>query len=133
MYIYSTIHYWYKLINICQESKQIKPAYRNLPCIRHTHVFGPNFQEKKFLVLIFKFNYSFVFRHKTNYRIPGYYFAYGYRYCFLKLRFQCISINKTIKNIYVDTELVLPMYSVHPYFSFKILDKNVCIIYSKIR
>ena len=63
-----------------------------LPCIMHTHVFGPNFQEKN---LSFYFLLQlFIFRNKTDYRIPGYYFAYGYCYCFLELHFECISINK---------------------------------------
>ena len=39
---------------------------------------------------------------------------------------------KRIKNIYRDTELVLPMYNVHPYFSLKNLGKKACIIQSKI-
>ena len=50
---------------------------------------------------------------KTYYCIPGHYFAYRYRYCFLELHFYCISMNKRIKNIYIDTELVLPMYIMH--------------------
>ena len=52
--------------------------------------------------------------------------------CFLELHFQCISISKRIKNIYIDIELVLPMYNVHPYFFLKNLDRKVCIIHSKI-
>ena len=35
-----------------------------------------------------------------------------------------ISINERIKNIYIDAELVLPMYNVHPYFSLKNLGKK---------
>ena len=31
--------------------------------------------------------YLLIFRNKTNYHIPGYYFAYGYCYCFLELHF----------------------------------------------
>ena len=38
-----------------------------------------------------------------------------------------------MKNIYIDTELVIPMYNVHPYFSLKNLGKVVCIIHSEIR
>ena len=41
--------------------------------------------------------------------------------------------NKRIKNIYRDTELVLPMYNVHPYFSLKNLGKKVHIIRSRIQ
>ena len=41
------------------------------------------------------------------------------------------SINKRIKNIYIDKELVLPMYNVHPYFSLKNLGKKVHIIHGK--
>ena len=35
-----------------------------------------------------------------------------------------MSINKRIKDIYTDTELVLPMYNMHPYFSLKNLGKK---------
>ena len=35
-------------------------------------------------------------------------------------------------NIYIDMELVLPMYNVYPYFSLKNLGKNVHIIPGKI-
>ena len=38
----------------------ISDSYRILPCIVCTRVFGPNFQEKSFL-LIFKFNYLFIY------------------------------------------------------------------------
>ena len=41
-------------------------------------------------------------------------------------------IFKSIKNIYIDPELVLPMYNEHPYFSFKYLGKKVHIIHGKI-
>ena len=34
--------------------------------------------------------------------------------------------------MYIDTELVLPMCNVHPYFSLKNLDQKVCIIHGKI-
>ena len=78
------------------------------------------------LQLCHKFN-------KTNYRIPGYYFTYRYRYCFLESHFQCINLNKRIKNIYIDTELVVPMYNAHPYFSLKNLGKKVHIIHGKIQ
>ena len=64
-----------------------------------------------------------------DYHIPGYYFAYGYHYCFLELRFLHIGINKRIKNFYIDTELVLPMYNTHPYFSLKNLGKKVHVIH----
>ena len=37
-----------------------------------------------------------------------------------------------MKNIYIDTELVLPMYTAHPYFSPKCLGKKVCIIRGKM-
>ena len=43
-----------------------------------------------------------------------------------------MSINKRIRNIYVDPELVLPMYNVHPYFPLKNLGKKMRIIHSKI-
>ena len=72
-----------------------------------------------------------IFRNKTNYHIPGYYFVYRNYYCFLELHFSWISINKRIKNIYIDTELVLPMYNAHPYFSLKNLGKKVHLIYNK--
>ena len=36
-----------------------------------------------------------------------------------------------MKNIYIDTELVLPMYNVHPYFSLKNLSKK-CSLYMTI-
>ena len=39
-----------------------------------------------------------------------------------------MSINKRIKNTYIDTELVLPMYNVHLYFSLKNLGKK-CALY----
>ena len=32
-----------------------------LPCVMHTHVFGPNFQQKKSFVLIFKLDYLFIY------------------------------------------------------------------------
>ena len=35
-----------------------------------------------------------------------------------------ISIHKRIKSIYIDTELVLPMYNAYPYFSLKNLGKK---------
>ena len=35
-----------------------------------------------------------------------------------------MSINKRIKNNFIDMELVLPMYNEHPYFSFKNLGKS---------
>ena len=97
------------------------------------HIFGPNFQEKvvRFNFLI-QFIYLFIFRNKTDYHIPRYYFAYRYHYCFLELHFYRISISKTIKNIYTDTELELPMYNAHPYFSLKNLAKKVHIICSEI-
>ena len=41
-------------------------------------------------------------------------------------------MNKRIKNIYIDTELALPMYNVHPFFSLKNLGKKVHIINGKI-
>ena len=34
--------------------------------------------------------------------------------------------------MYIDMELVLPMYNMHPYFSLRNLGKKVCIIYGKI-
>ena len=47
--------------------------YNAHPC------FGPELSGKKSFGLIF------IFRNKTDYYIPGYYFAHGYRYCFLEL------------------------------------------------
>ena len=41
--------------------------------------------------------------------------------------------NKGIKNIAIDTELVLSMYNVHPYFSLKNLGKNVHMKHGKIQ
>ena len=41
-------------------------------------------------------------------------------------------INKRMENIYIDMELVLPIYSAHPYFSLKNWGKKVRIIHSKI-
>ena len=40
-------------------------------------------------------------------------------------------MNKRIKNIYKDMELVLSKYNVHPYFSLKNLGKKVHIIQGK--
>ena len=57
---------------------------------------------------VIQFIYLFIFRNKTMYCIPGYYFVYGYCYCFLELYFYWISINKRIKNIYIDMELYYP-------------------------
>ena len=34
-------------------------------------------------------------------------------------------MKKRIKNIYINTVLVLPVYNAHPYFSFKNLGKKV--------
>ena len=56
-------------------------------CIYCTPMFLPqNFRGK-----IFHFNFfnsiTDLFRNKTNYRIPGYSFAYRYCYCFLELPF----------------------------------------------
>ena len=48
-------------------------------------------------------------------------------------RYKVQEIFKRIKNIYIDTELVLPMYNAHPYFSLKNLGKKVLIIHGKIR
>ena len=45
----------------------------------------------------------------------------------------CMSRNERIENIYIDLELVPPMYNVHPYFSLKNLGKKVCIIHGKIQ
>ena len=56
-----------------------------------------------------------------------YYFAYGYCYCFLELHFYHRTINKRIKNIYIDMELVLPMYNAHPYFPSKTLAKKCAL------
>ena len=39
-----------------------------------------------------------------------------------------MSINKKIRNTYMDMKLVLPMYNVHPYFSLKNLGKK-CALY----
>ena len=59
-----------------------------LPCIMRTHVVGPNIWEKN---LLFSFLnsiiYLFMFRNKTDNRIPGYYFAYGYHHCFVETHF----------------------------------------------
>ena len=38
-----------------------------------------------------------------------------------------------METIDIDTELVLPMYNVHPYVSLRHLGKKVCIIHSKIQ
>ena len=35
---------------------------------------------------------------------------------------------KRMKNIYIDTELLLPMYNAHSYFSLKIVGKK-CALY----
>ena len=42
-----------------------------------------------------------------------------------------MSINKRIKNIYIDTELVLPMYNMHPYFYLKNLGKKCSLHMAK--
>ena len=42
-------------------------------------------------------------------------------------------INKRIKNIYIDIELVLPTYNVHSYFSLNNLGEKLHIILGKIR
>ena len=82
----------------------------------HPHFLAHTFRKK-----IFHFNFliHFFIIYKTNYRIPGHHFAYGYRYCFQELHFKLISINKRIKNIYAVMELVLPLYNVHPYFTLQ--------------
>ena len=62
--------------------------YNVLPHNVHPH-FWPKLSGKKnfhFYFLIQFLSY-FIFRNKTNYHIPGYYFAYGYHYCFLQLHF----------------------------------------------
>ena len=59
-------------------------VYNALPCIKHTHVLGPNFQGKKSFILIFLiqfFTYLYL-SNKINYHNPGYYFAYGYHSAF---------------------------------------------------
>ena len=38
-------------------------------------------------------------------------------------------MKRRIKNFYIDTELVLPMYNAHPYFSLKNLGKK-CALYT---
>ena len=46
--------------------------------VLHTHVFGPNFQEKDLLLQFFNsVVYLFIFRNKTDYCMPEYSFAYG--------------------------------------------------------
>ena len=53
----------------------------------HPH-FWPKLSGNKSFILIFNsIFYSFISRNKTNYCIPGYYFAYRYHYCFLELQF----------------------------------------------
>ena len=42
-----------------------------------------------------------------------------------------MSINKRIENIHIDTELVLLIYNVHSYFSFRNLGKKEHIIHDK--
>ena len=57
-------------------------------CIMRAHIFGPNFQGKKSFILIFNsIIYLFIFGNKTGHCTLGYYFAYGYQYCFLELYF----------------------------------------------
>ena len=103
-------------------------VYSMLRCVMHTHVFGSNFQEN-----IFHFNFLvqfFIYIQKQNRLLYSkVLFAYGHHFCFLELYFHCIriSLNKRIKNIYIDTELILPMYNVLPYFSLKNLGKK-CLL-----
>ena len=53
--------------------------------------------KKKSFTLCFNSIFSlFIFRNKTDYCIPGYYFAYRYHYGFLESHFQYIRINKII-------------------------------------
>ena len=40
-----------------------------------------------------------------------------------------MSINKRIKNIYIDRELALPIYNTHPYLSLKNLGK-IFVLYT---
>ena len=49
-----------------------------------------------------------------------------------KNRYKVQEILTRIKNIYIDTELLLPMYNAHPYFSLKNLGKSMCILLGKI-
>ena len=50
--------------------------------------FCPKLSGNESLFLIFNSIFdSFIFRNKADYCIPGYYFAYGYHYCFLELHF----------------------------------------------
>ena len=45
------------------------------------------------------------------------------KYHLLQFLHYIINIKKRIKNIYIDTDLVLPMHNTHPYFSLKNLGK----------
>ena len=92
--------------------------------------FGAKLSGKKYFALIVDSIFSsLTFRNKTDDQIPGYYFAHGYRYCFLELHFSCISTNKRIKNIYMGTDSVLPTYNAHPIFPSKIWAKT-CALYT---
>ena len=99
----------------------------------HPHFWLKLSGKKPFTLIFNSIIYLFIFRNKTNYHISEYYFAYSYHYGFLESYFECISINKRIKNIYIDTELVLPMYNVHTYLSLKNLSNKVHIICGKIQ
>ena len=114
--------------------KDTKGNYRILPCIMRTHVqyapsFWPQTFRKKSVILIFQFNFLFIHKfNKTDYHIPGDYSAHRNRSCFLELHFSCVRINRRIKNICLDTELVLPMYNAHPYFPLKFW-AQMCTLY----
>ena len=75
------------LMNIVLESIyfiEVFHTYHILPCITCTTVLVQTFREK---IICFNFLIQFLFIYLTDYHIPGYYFAYGYRYCFLELYF----------------------------------------------
>ena len=59
--------------------------------------------------MYYKVILAFIFEHMDT--VAAFYAAF-------------ISIHKRIKSIYIDTELVLPMYNAYPYFSLKNLGKK---------
>ena len=80
--------------------------------------FRPKHSGKKSAVLIVYFNYLYL---ETKLIIV-------FQGIILHMDIIEISINKRIKNIYIDTDLVLPIYNAHPYFPPQNLSKK-CLLY----
>ena len=46
--------------------KVVEYAYHFMPCIMHTHIFGPNFQEKNLALKFFQFDYLFIYLYSST-------------------------------------------------------------------